>query len=187
MRNHELNLAPDNGSESIIMKEERKIDNMCFTLEGVRLVPTKTAKYLGVMVDVRVSFGPHVMMVVIKAEKKTANLTRIVPTVNGPRSYKWVTLRSELDNMLQYAAPVWHKAVDIQKYRKIMERMSSYNTASMVAIQVVAGTTPSELMVLERTYIFNYSQEDRSHTIKSAKEEILVEWQKRWDDEIDRA
>lgn len=59
MQDHGLALAPHK-TEALIMKGKRKRDHISFILEGVRIVPTKTVKYLGVVIDERRTFGAHV-------------------------------------------------------------------------------------------------------------------------------
>lgn len=195
MSSHGLALAP-NKTEAIIMKGKRKRDHVSFILDGVRLVPAKTVNYLGIVIDERGTFGAHVEAVTKKAEMKTASLTRLLPNVEGPRSSKRAVLCSAIQNIVLYGAPVWHRAMYVQKHRSKMERVqrkllmrtvSAYRTTSLMALQVISGTTPIDLVAHERANIYNHKQDERSKTIKRAKESTLLEWQNRWDRETEKA
>lgn len=117
-------------------------------------------------IDDRIRFGPYVETVAIKADKKMASLIRIMPNINGPSSGKRRVLCSAVNNILLYGAPIWAKALQTLKYRRLMERAqrtmllrvaSAYRTVSGVALAVVTGVVPIDLMVQERVYMYKNS------------------------------
>lgn len=101
MRENGLALAPDK-SKGIIVQGRRRRENIAFTLKGMVLNPVKTLKHLGVTIAEKRSFGPHIMKVMAKAEKKGATLNRIIPNINGPSSNKRVILCGAIHNIVLY-------------------------------------------------------------------------------------
>ena len=192
MRDRGLMMEPSK-TEAVLMKSKRKHSHVTFHLDGVELHLTKTVRYLGVTIDERGSFGPHVGRVSKKADENITSLARIMPNISGPSSGKRAVIGGAVHNILMYGAPIWHKVVGIQKYRKILERTqrnillrvaSAYRTASLAALQVVTGTVPIDLMVHERAYAYEnrYEEEDKKSNL-TARDMTLEKWQYRWNNE----
>lgn len=70
-------------TEASILKGPRKREHIASRVGDSKLVPTKTAKFLGVTFDSRGFFGPHVAKVVEKAKNRVAALTRVMPNLMG--------------------------------------------------------------------------------------------------------
>lgn len=70
----------------------------------------------------RRSFEPHVNNAISKTEQKRAGLTRLMPNIRGPSSGKKAVLCTTVHNLPLYNAPILRKAVEIQKYRRILEK-----------------------------------------------------------------
>ncbi|KAI4466306.1 hat family c-terminal dimerization region [Holotrichia oblita] len=99
-------------------------------------------------------------------------------------------------NMVLYGAPVWQQALYVKKYKDILGRTqrnilirvaSSFKTVSLVALQVVTGSSAIDLMTFERTYIHNNAEEDRKQITYAVKERTLTKWQERWENESEKA
>ncbi|KAF2902776.1 hypothetical protein ILUMI_03404 [Ignelater luminosus] len=112
-------------------------------------------------------------------------------------SKKRAMLYGAVQSIVLYGAPVWSPALNINKYRRELERTqrggllrvaSAYRTASTVALQIITGVIPLDLLVLERKYVHDHAGEDDLATVKlRAREVSLVEWQHRWDGNRDKA
>ncbi|KAA5590522.1 hypothetical protein F3H15_36375, partial [Pseudomonas aeruginosa] len=59
MKQKRLHLAPEK-TEAIVLSGRRKLSEICFTLQGVRVVPTDKLKYLGFWFDKSLKFGKHI-------------------------------------------------------------------------------------------------------------------------------
>lgn len=78
--------------------------------------------------------------------------------------------------MLLYEAPIsYHRAVDIQKYRDMLERTqrsmvlrmaSSYKTVALVALQLVM--LQIHLMIKGRAFLYNNRESDRKIIVLQA-------------------
>ncbi|KAJ8910472.1 hypothetical protein NQ315_015607 [Exocentrus adspersus] len=87
MREHSLKLAPAK-TEAIAMWDMKRARNIEFKLEGHRITPQKEVKYLGVIIDRGLIFGPHVEYACQKAEKSASALTRLMPNIGGAHMAK---------------------------------------------------------------------------------------------------
>lgn len=190
MQRNKLELAPQK-TESVIMKGTRRKHNVCFKLRGVTIKVSKAIRYLGVMIGEYTSFDEHIKTVVRKAEEKIAKLVRVMPNIGGPKSTKRQIIYGAVNSILLYAAPVWCTALKKKKHvvamervqRKMLIRMScAYRTVSNRALQVIAGILPMDLQVKERRLLYETKGENSSRGKAAIREEMLVEWQKRWDE-----
>lgn len=118
-----------------------------------------------------------------------------MPNIGGPRSSKRSALAGAVHNMLLYGAPVWIGVLEYKKYavrlgrvqRYILLRVASaYRTASEMALQVVTGTIPVDLLAHERKYMHKYEGNVNSARME-ARRMSLDAWQKRWDEETTKA
>lgn len=64
-----------------------------------------------------------------------------------------------VDNLVLYAAPVWGHAMNLERCKMIVGRIqqtallrvaSAYRTVSAEALNVITGTPPMHLLILER-------------------------------------
>lgn len=195
LKNHKMALAPHK-TEAIIIRGRRRRDHVTFMLEGVRVTPKKLLNYLGILVDERGSFGPHVINACSKAEEKVAKLNKIMPNIGGPSSCKRAVLSGAIHSIVLYGAPIWQQAISRKKYREVMERTQrklllrvacAYRTVSLAALQVITGITPIDLMVQERTFMHEHRQEDRKAVTRVTKLNTERAWQNRWENTVEKA
>lgn len=97
-------------------------------------------------------------MVTNKAEERLSVLSKLMQNISGPSSEKRLLLYGVVQSIVLYGAHIWAGATDIQKYKKMLERLqrrallrvvSGYRTISTEAVQVLAGIPPLNLMILE--------------------------------------
>lgn len=183
-----LEIAPGK-SEAVILKGPRTRKDIYFNLMGNKIVPQKQMKYLGVILDDRLSFVPHVKYLIQKSEARMAALARIMPNVGGPGSAKRVMLYSVIQSTVLYASPVWSPILEIKKYRDLLERLqrrsllrvaSGYRTVSTRAIQVICGIPPIALLAEERTNLFNNRHGYLTSTKSKQRSDTLRKWQEMW-------
>nr|CAI5853258.1 unnamed protein product [Callosobruchus analis] len=188
MEQHELNLAPEK-TEAVILRGDRtKRDSVVFQIKGQQVVPGKSLVYLGIHIDNERCFGVHVKKVIEKAEKKIAILSRLMPNVGGPSSNKRAILNGVIQSVVLYGAPAWHRVASRKKYQKALDSLqrksllrvaSAYRTVSTRALQVITGTPPLYLSVMERKEIYS-SQGALEKKRQNARNKIIEKWQQLW-------
>lgn len=191
IREKQLELAPEK-TEAVILYGGRKLRNMQFRVGNVDIHTKESVKYLGVTVGRNGEMREHIKAAAKKAEKAVIALERLMPNIDGPKSSKRRLLNSVVNSMILYAAPVWAKEIQKKKYRDILTRIqrkmaikitSAYRTTSTEALQAIAGTTPIDLLVEERTRLYA-----RDGTLpKGIKNETEQKWRMRWIQDTGRA
>lgn len=161
--------------------------NLKLNVMGHQIKISKSIKILGVHLDSRMCFGPHVEVTAAKAAKLVTALTKLMPNMGGPKFTKRRVLASVVQSVMLYGAPVWHKAMDVKSYRSKFDKVyrsvalrvcSSYRTASKEALQVLAGLPPIDLLAEER---FNNYHSNKTAIEKNLSREILLNrWQANW-------
>ena len=155
-------------------------------------VQTKTAaKYLGVVLDRRLTWWEHIQAVCDKAARVVLSLSRLMGNVGGPRSSKRRLLMSTVNAILLYGAELWAGAMRVNKYSKrilsVQRRAAlrvacAYRSVSGPAVMVVAGVIPLDLLAVERQNIFRRAPDlGRDQAAAEARLETLRVWQERWD------
>ncbi|KAJ8972930.1 hypothetical protein NQ317_001813 [Molorchus minor] len=64
---------------------------------------------------------------------------------------------------------------------------SAYKTVSAVALQIITGTIPIDLLVKERAYAHYHRQEETREVKERARDNSLIAWQQRWESETLKA
>ena len=157
-------------TKAIILCGPRKRNSVCFNIEGVTVRPVKKLKYLGIVIDINLGYGPHVEYVVEKAEKAIASLGRLLPRVRGPETrVRKIMLNGVANAIMLYAAPVWFEVRKVKKYKdkllsaqrkSLIKMTSAYRTTSTPALQVVASEPPLDLLAQERYVLFQRSKNE---------------------------
>ncbi|KAI5754639.1 hypothetical protein M8J77_010224 [Diaphorina citri] len=139
-----------------------------------------------------------------KAERTALALNRIMPNRGGPSNKKRVVLSSIVHSILLYGAPFW---AEVMKYRTHVNRLEqvqrksmiriirSYRTVSTVALQVLSGTIPIDLLVVERERIYEEMADTRLVPLTSSekkslrqelRDETMATWQGRWNEQREK-
>lgn len=192
MEGHGLSLAIP--KTEIVLLTRKRIATLMTMMVGPEHINTKrSAKYLGVTLDNKLTFWEHIRTTCDKAIKVTSSLGRLMANTGGPRAAIRRLLMSTVHSILLYGAEIWADAVKTHKYRSRLssvQRMgalriaSSYRTVSESAVLVVAGVIPIDLLAQERKAIYNLSQEvGRKEAARRARETTMLEWQSRWEND----
>lgn len=132
---------------------------------GTTVVPLRESmRYLGVYLDSRLSFKEHFNYVEAKCGKITRALSRLMPNLRGPCEKKRRLYANVLYSVVLYGAPVWYDVAGSSKViqriitrlqKKINTRVvSSYRTASHVAVTLLASSPPLHMVACERGRVF---------------------------------
>lgn len=180
-------------TEAVLVTKRRSYRMPRLVIGGVAIDWRRCLTYLGVEVDRGLSFGQHVDRVSRKAAAVAGNLSRLMPNVGGPREGKRRLYASVIHSILLYAAPAWVDAMAkktsrarlLSAQRQIALRVAAaYRTVSLSAVMVVAGIPPVDLLVYERTEVFEHSQAEGGVTPqlrREARRRLISRWQERWE------
>ncbi|KAL4098239.1 hypothetical protein QTP88_022882 [Uroleucon formosanum] len=184
-------------------------DNLAVIGKGVHTSPlevgghqiniAKCLKYLGVILDQRLTFAPHVDTVAKKAARSAAALARLMPNIRGPDQCKRKLLNIAVDSQLLYAAPAWISRVAvvartranlIRPQRSVALRtIRAYCTVKDEAALVLVSTVPADLLGLERMRIrsrlaaviaLGEQRPSKASVKREERATTISAWQQRW-------
>ena len=99
-------------TEAVLMTDRRVFYKPVIRLGNETIEWSKQLRYLGVELDHKLSFGPHIMKITKRVLETTTQLSRIMPNTRGPSEWKRKVVCSSAYSQLLYAAPVWAGALD---------------------------------------------------------------------------
>lgn len=161
---------------------------------NARITTVPAAKYLGVILDNKLSFKPHL------AHLRERNLD-LFSRLRGATGTNWGYKHSNLTLLyravfvprLAYGITLWVDSITKSvAYRQLfpLQRKallaitSAYRTASTEALQVIAGTLPIDLelrLTVVRARSSTLPLADQRDLISAARDNALCTWQQRWD------
>ncbi|KAG7196556.1 hypothetical protein KM043_016491 [Ampulex compressa] len=191
LRYHGLHLATEK-TEALLLCRTRTRKYATFTVEGREIRSVDTLKYLGITLDARLSFKQHLE----NAGSKTANVARalavIMPNMGGPKQPWRSLLTSVVCSVILYGASIWVDALQRHmSYGDSCRRACgiaalrvacAYRTMPNVALSVLTGIPPLDLLAAERAekYREGQSTDDDRRCARWTKA-TMTEWQQRWD------
>ena len=188
-------------TEAVLMTDRRVFYKPVIRLGNESIEWKKQLKYLGVDLDHKLTYGPHITRIANRALETATQLTRIMPNTRGPSEWKRKLVCSSAYAQLLYAAPVWADALRKQTLLKkvlsvqrilAMRITSAYRTISLAAVLVLASTPPADLLANERkeayTLLEDVTYSERTVTVRNGIRKIVrsrleEKWQERWNDE----
>lgn len=150
----------------------------------------QSLKYLGVILDERLSFLPHIKYACRKATDAYYKIGRISKQSWGLKFHEMKTIYFGVgEAILLYGAVAWAHRLENVTYAATLIRAQrmmllmickGYRTLSVDALQTMAGIIPIDLKAQQRRalYWFNRSREGNRIDIKNR---MLTLWQERWD------
>lgn len=187
LNNAGLELASQK-TEVVLISARRQKQQMKLHIGGHDIMSQEAIKYLGVMIDSRLSFKHHLTVAGAKAEKVNGALSRILPNIGGPQGARRRLLSTVVDSITLYAAPVWAQAKrhNIQLVAQVQRRSAlrvacAYRTVSEDAINVIAGKLPTDIRARELSRLYNRQGATPTPEQRSAeRSQSIAEWQQRW-------
>ncbi|XP_074107211.1 uncharacterized protein LOC141532657 [Cotesia typhae] len=108
---------------------------------GTTLTSTRALRYLGVVVDKKLSFREHLENACMKANEGVFNLSRIMANTVGPRTRK--------------RRKTYRRKIAAAQRRGVLRVTCAYRTVLEAAVLVIAGAAPIDLLAFERAKIYN--------------------------------
>lgn len=188
-----LELA-DHKTEAVLITGRKQVETMTIQVGCERIMSRRSLKYLGVMLDDRLSFKQHIEYCSEKAARMQMALSRMLPNIGGPKQERRLLLARVVSSVLLYAAPIWAAALSTREatrklarpYRRsALRAISGFRTISDEAALVLAGMIPIDILADEMGRIYARRTNGAPHTTlgEIKKEERMVSmarWQARW-------
>ena len=186
-----LELA-EHKTEMVLLSSRKRVENITIRVGDHLISSQPEIKYLGILIDHRLSFRPHLLMAGQKALRVSSAIARILPNTGGPRLAARQLLASVSTSTMMYGDPIWYSSTRFESYTRVMvsaHRISSlrvccaFRTVSSNAASVIAGRMPVNLLAKKAAAIRNLRASDSANREnKAAVESILQEqWQDMWD------
>lgn len=167
---------------------------------GIRTItPSKTVKYLGVVLDYRMRFSDHIKYVVKKSENTLKLLQILFPNVGGPTAIKRRVMAAALQSILLYASPVWageamkfecnQQMLGASQRKAALRVCSAYHTVSKKAACVLAKMPPIAMLAEERARLHGrlknlaVTEETRNTMMREERSRTMQAWQQLWDED----
>lgn len=186
-------------TEAVLVTDKRAFKYPCIYLGDNQIIWKKQITYLGVEIDQRLCFGPHIRKMADKAAETAANIARMMPNLGGPKEAKRRLIASVAHSKMLYAAPVWAEKLEIESTRKMYSQIqrrlalrigSMYRTVSYSAALVIGNVPPIDLLAVERKEVYERKQQGRVTSLsevkiikEDARKTLLRKWQRRWDED----
>lgn len=185
-------------TEAVVLTRKWSYTPPRLRLDGADVGINRELKYLGVVLDRRLTFNSHVLRAAGAATSTANAIGRILPNVGGPSVAKRRLLGSVVCSKLLYAASVWSGPslnTERNKYRlnaplrrTAIRIIRAYRTVSDDAALALAGLPPADLQARERARIransrgpANGAQRADTRTMRTIEStRTLEEWARRW-------
>nr|CAI5826350.1 unnamed protein product [Callosobruchus analis] len=157
---HGLQLAISKTEIVVLTRQRRFPEPLWVSLNDTTVEAKCAVKYLGEIIDAKLTHYKQICVAAHKAAKMVASLSRLMPNIAGPKPSKRRTLMSVAHSIMLYGAEIWADALMVQKYRKCLSSAAlrvacAYRTVSETAVLVVAGIPPIDLLATERKMLYH--------------------------------
>ncbi|KAH8269309.1 hypothetical protein KR018_002319, partial [Drosophila ironensis] len=121
-------------TEVVLLRSRKAVEKLQITVGGIHLESANSLKYLGVLIDHRLSFSEHLKYASRKVAMATTVLARLMSNTGGPKMPARRLLVSVAKATLLYAAPIWNSVTKRTSYLK--EARAVYRT---MALRLIRG------------------------------------------------
>lgn len=191
---------------ALFISPKRTVKSDCIEVQvnGVPVTFCRSMKYLGVMVDAKLSFEDHVEYASAKAKRVVGKLAGITKNLKGPKEKKRKLYSTIVNQVLLYGSSVWSTELSTKSKAKLnsaqrianIRQIQGYITVSGDSAGALAGNPPADLLADEASVIEErvgrlaeqaLSRMERRVAIKQlklkARAETLERWNHRWQNE----
>ncbi|XP_070138500.1 uncharacterized protein [Drosophila bipectinata] len=105
-------------TRTVLVNSHKVLETATIQVGGMAITSQRAIKYLGVMIDARLSFREHLDYIQGKAAATTRGLARILLNTRGPKQNRRRLLVSVASAQILYAAPIWAEAMNTPSYRR---------------------------------------------------------------------
>lgn len=186
-----LKLA-EHKTEAVLITSRKIRETITLSVGEHTITSQPYIRYLGVLIDARLSFKQHVEHASNKAANVAVALSRLMPNVGGPRQKRRTLLASVITSVMTYAIAIWSEAMKIEEYRKkaaAVCRLSAlrvscaFRTVSEDAACVIAGMAPIEVLAEERRALYQQGRlplASQRNLRTQERQSSTERWQMKW-------
>lgn len=163
-------------TKAIVLGKDTSRRNPIFKLNGTNISVVRSLKYLGVVLDSRLTFLPHLEALKESVWKMNINMGRLTSKYGGvsPRLLR-LWYMTVVQPKLLYAVGAWYPRMNchgrsrlISIQRPFLIKLTrSYRSASNDALSVLAGIPPITIVAEELSRKFNLKYNDHSLFIRN--------------------
>lgn len=177
-------------TEIVIVTNRRQHVTTQIEIGGHTITSKRHLKYLGVMVDDRLSFSRHIDYVSGKAAKVQTTLARIMPNTFGPTSSKRRMLANVTTSILRYGGEIWWETAKKRRNWEILNSVhrlsairvtSAYRTISFEAVCVISGMMPICILLEEDSKCGKSKKSNGVKERTTHNEQSVKKWQEVWE------
>jgi len=151
-------------TEAVLFRSNRRRWNYTDPLIRIKntfIHVSPSMKYLGVILDSKLTFKPHFQYLDVKIGKVTRALGSLMPNLRGPQEKKRRLYAGIIELVVMYAAPIWANSLTADA-RRLFRRWQraiavrvccAYRSVSFDSATLLARLIPFELLA-ERARIF---------------------------------
>lgn len=142
--------------------------------------------YLGVTLDRRLSFLPHVKDVCLRARTLFGKVLRLIRLEYGVQpSVNTILYRTVFCPIVQYAQRAWQhrighshakKALRVSQRSVLLSMAGAYRTVSFQALTVILGQAPIDMVIQEHHAIWQIRHERIQMTLAAARQATIMTW-----------
>lgn len=195
--------APEK-TQAVLVSPKRVVSSIRIVVAGTVVPISRSFKYLGVIVDDKLTFGEHVKYVTDKTKKVCKNLARITGNLKGPKERKRKLYTTVVNQVILYAAPVWSPGLAQRHKDKLnavqrlanLRQVQGYVTVSGNSASALAGNPPADLLADETARIeelLRNRRRARTTAERAAAKAVRINqrklteeiWNERWRTEVD--
>lgn len=187
MRSRNLELA-HHKTEAIVVNNRKSEQQAVIRAGDSAIASKRSLRYLGVMIDDKLTFGSHVDYACRKASTAISALSRMMPNNSAVKGSKRKLLSSVATSILRYGGPAWVTALGTKSYMAKLESTyrlmclrvaSAYRTVSGDAVCVLAGMMPIGIIIREDAECFELRGVREAR--RSTRVASMAKWQREWD------
>ncbi|KMQ93689.1 reverse transcriptase [Lasius niger] len=147
-------------------RRKRRMDNLqpIVIVDGECIQTGASMRYLGVMLDSKMTFKAHFDFVEGKISRVSRALGRLMPNLRGPGEVKRRLYANVILSVALYGAPIWCDALTAsRRNREKLDRLikvmnlrviSAYRTVSLEALSIIARIPPLHFLAATRKRVY---------------------------------
>ena len=190
---HGLQLA-EHKTEVMLVTSRKVTETITIKVGKEEITSKPHLKYLGVIIDARLTFKEHLTYSSKKAAGVSRLLSRLMPNIGGPRQSRRLLLSSVTSSILLYGAPVWAHVLHFPSYCQRINQayristlrvISGYRTVSNDAAYVISSMPPVKYLAAERSKLHIDRRQSlidgtRQHHRQHIRLSSIEDWQQEW-------
>ncbi|KAH8407396.1 hypothetical protein KR215_009936, partial [Drosophila sulfurigaster] len=116
-------------TKAVLISSRKTVETANLTVGRTAITSRPYIKYLGVILDHRLSFRVHLKLAADKASVACSALARIMPNTRGPKELRPRLISRVVRSITTYAASIWVGAIECKSYTRDIQAV--YRTCAL--------------------------------------------------------